>query len=122
MVSAGPLDTSVGDLLTAEHPHARSPTLAALRVTVIEGPDQGKSFLIDPASPQRILIGTSPACGIRLSDMTISRRHAAVEPLGPRCRITDLGSTNGTFMNGVNVIEAIVHGGEILRCGGTTLR
>ena len=89
------------------------------RAIVIEGPDEGRSFDLDPYSPTRILIGTSIVCGIRLSDPAVSRRHAALEPQGRRYRLTDLGSTNGTFVDGVAVVDAFVRGEEIVRLGGT---
>ncbi len=89
---------------------------------VIEGADAGAEFPLDPNAPSRILIGTSPACTIRLTDPTVSRRHAALEPVGQRYRLTDLGSTNGTFIDGVSVIEALLRGGEVIRFGSTAVR
>jgi transcriptional regulator with GAF, ATPase, and Fis domain len=92
------------------------------RVVVIEGPDAGKEFALDPSSPSRVLLGTSPACEMRLSDPTVSRRHAAFEPAGRRYKLTDFQSTNGTFVDGVAIGEAYVRGGEIVRCGSTAMR
>jgi DNA-binding NtrC family response regulator len=92
------------------------------RVTVIEGPDEGASFELDPYSPTRLLIGTSVVCSIRLSDPMVSRRHAALESAGRRYRLTDLGSTNGTFVDGIAVVDAYVRGEEIVRVGSTALR
>jgi transcriptional regulator with GAF, ATPase, and Fis domain len=92
------------------------------RVLVIEGPDAGKSFLLDPNAPTRLLIGTSVVCGIRLADHAVSRRHAALEPVGRRYRLTDLGSTNGTFVDGVAVVEAFLRADEVVRCGSTAFR
>ncbi len=92
------------------------------RAVVIEGPDRGKTFDVDPNSPSRILLGTSPACELRLTDPTVSRRHAALEPVGQRYRLIDFGSTNGTFIDGVGVVEGYVRGGEIVRLGSTALQ
>src|SRR5579872_5395596 len=92
------------------------------RLRVVEGPDAGAEFPLDPNAPSRILVGTSPACTIRLTDPTVSRRHAALDPNGRRYRLTDLGSTNGTFVDGVALVEGFVLGGEIIRFGGTALR
>jgi DNA-binding NtrC family response regulator len=92
------------------------------RVLVIEGPDAGKAFDLDPFSPTRILVGTSPVCQIRLSDPSVSRRHLALEPQGRRYRITDLGSTNGTFIDGIAVIDGFIRGDEIVRVGATAMR
>lgn len=92
------------------------------RVVVIEGPDAGLEFTLDPSSPSRLLLGTSPACELRLSDPTVSRRHAAFEPAGRRYKLTDFESKNGTFVDGVAIGEAFVRGGEIVRCGSTAMR
>jgi transcriptional regulator with AAA-type ATPase domain len=92
------------------------------RVVVLEGPDAGRHFVLDPDAPLRILLGTSEVCDLRLTDPTVSRRHAAFEAVGLRYRITDLGSTNGTFVDGVSVLAAFVRGGEVVRCGSTALR
>ena len=75
----------------------------------------------DADTPQRILLGTSPACGIILTDPTISRRHAAFEPAGSRYRLTDLDSKNGTFVDGTAIVQAYVRGGETVRVGSTAL-
>src|SRR5688572_20506477 len=90
------------DLQDRKHPEDR-------RAIVIEGPDRGKSFDLDPHAPSRILIGTSPACEVRLTDPTVSRRHASLHPTGRGAfRITDFESTNGTFVDGVRVADAFV--------------
>ena len=54
------------------------------RVVVIEGPDAGREFELDPDAPSRILLGTSEVCDVRLTDPTVSRRHAALEAAGQR--------------------------------------
>ncbi len=91
-------------------------------VVVVSGPDTGLTFPVERHAPSRLLIGTSPACNLRLTDPTVSRRHAALDPAGARYRITDLGSTNGTYVDGVPIVEAFVRGGESVRIGDTTLR
>jgi transcriptional regulator with GAF, ATPase, and Fis domain len=96
--------------------------LQVRRMRVLEGPDAGKTFELDPNAPSRLLIGTSPACFVRLTDPAVSRRHAALEPAGKRYRLTDLSSTNGTFADGVAVVEVLLQGGEIVRLGASALR
>lgn len=94
-----------------------------LSLVVIEGPDAGAVFDLDDQAPSRTLLGTSPACALRLTDPTVSRRHAALEPTPKGAyRLQDLGSTNGTVVDGVRVGEAFVRGGEIVRFGGTAVR
>jgi two-component system response regulator HydG len=91
-------------------------------VTVVEGPDAGRSITLDPSRPARALVGKSPACDLVLTDVLASRRHAAFETAGLRVSITDLGSTNGTLVNDVAVASAYVTGGEIVRLGASALR
>jgi transcriptional regulator with GAF, ATPase, and Fis domain len=94
----------------------------ARQVVVIEGPDAGKVFPLDPHAPTRLIIGTSVVCPIRFDDVAVSRRHAALERIGRRYRITDLGSTNGTFVDGVAVVDAFLRGDELVRVGSTAFR
>jgi DNA-binding NtrC family response regulator len=72
--------------------------------------------------PPRVLLGQSPTCNVRLSDQRVSRRHLALDLGGDRLRLTDLGSTNGTSIGGISVIEAWLGGGEVIRVGDTALR
>ena len=91
-------------------------------VEVIEGPDQGAIIELDGASPSRVLVGTSSAADFRLTDRGVSRRHVALEMVGGNLRVEDLGSTNGTFVDHVRVLQALLGGGEILRLGGTSIK
>ena len=95
---------------------------STFRMVVIEGPDTGKEFVLDGDTTLRMVIGTSPACDARLSDHSVSRRHASVELTGRRLRIRDHDSTNGSFVDGVAVVDAFLRGAEIVRVGGTALR
>jgi transcriptional regulator with GAF, ATPase, and Fis domain len=97
-------------------------TVRSFSCTVVSGPERGQSFALDATAPFRTLIGTSPACGIRLSDAKVSRRHAALELTSGELRLRDLGSTNGTRLQGVSIIEALLQGGEQIEIGGTVLR
>lgn len=49
------------------------------------------------------LIGRDPECHICLHDATVSRRHAAIEQANGQARLTDLGSANGTTLNGIAI-------------------
>ena len=90
-------------------------------ITVVQGPDQGQRFDLDPSQPCRALLGTSEACLIRLSDREVSRRHAALEFVGPHLHLTDLGSTNGTWMGGSRIVEAIIEEQASLKLGSSLL-
>jgi transcriptional regulator with GAF, ATPase, and Fis domain len=52
----------------------------------------------------------------------VSRRHAAFDATARGLRVTDLRSTNGTFVGDVSIVEAYLRGGEHVTVGGTTLR
>ncbi len=94
----------------------------AFALVVVDGPDSGQRSVVPPLHPTRLLMGKGLACEIRLTDRTVSRRHVAVEAVGHRLRIRDLGSTNGTIVDGLAVVEAFLTGGEHVKIGATTLR
>jgi transcriptional regulator with GAF, ATPase, and Fis domain len=91
-------------------------------VEVVEGADAGTRLTVAPTAPSRVLVGSSPACDLRLNDRLVSRRHAALEASGGSLRLTDLGSTNGTTVQGVSIVEALLSGGETIRLGESSLR
>ena len=90
---------------------------SAFWFTVVQGPDQGRAFALEAPALPRALIGTGPACEFRLADRTVSRRHAELEVYGSHARIADVGSTNGTWVNGVSIVEARLSGGEQIKIG-----
>jgi two-component system, NtrC family, response regulator HydG len=110
-----------GDELETEVSRGEPALATSFRLVVVEGPDRGRSFLIDPAGAPRVLVGQSEVCEIRLTDREISRRHAAVEPQPAGLRVLDLGSRNGTFVERLRIADATLVGGERLRLGSTTL-
>ena len=91
-------------------------------LTVVEGSERGRTLAVAGSQPNRTLLGSGPACNLVLHDREVSRRHAAVEPAGRRLRITDLGSTNGTFVDGIAIVEVFLRGGGIVRLGSTALQ
>ena len=80
---------------------------AAFVLAVVSGPDAGKVLSLDASGPSRALLGQSPVCVLRLSDAKVSRRHASVSVMNDHIELRDLGSTNGTTVNGVLVKETI---------------
>ena len=104
-----------------QHRFTPSEPNGAFILNVTEGPDAGRSFRLDDSMPPRVLLGQTETCSIKLADPAVSRRHAAIELAGDRLRISDLGSTNGTFVNRVPVVEAYLSDGFSLQLGSTSL-
>lgn len=71
-------------------------------------------------SPQDI--GRGDRCAIRLDHGSVSRRHALVKPQADGYCVLDLDSTNGTFVNNVQVQDAMLHDGDYLRIGSCIFR
>ena len=70
-----------------------------------------------------IAIGRDDTAGIVIEDDRVSRRHALVTVFEDGARVNDLGSTNGTWVNGARI--AVPHPlleGDELRVGETRLR
>jgi hypothetical protein len=67
------------------------------------------------------IIGRGEAAQVRIADVGISRQHARVDFDGARVVITDLGSTNGTAVNGTRVNAAALQAGDVVQLGTTTL-
>jgi len=91
-------------------------------ISVVAGPDVGRSFAIGDIAHRRVLVGQSPACDVRLTDRAVSRRHVSIELDGQRFRLIDLGSRNGTIAGGVELKEAFLRPGAELTLGQTTLK
>jgi hypothetical protein len=69
-----------------------------------------------------VVIGRSSACQIVLGDDTVSRRHAELRYDDGRWMLRDLGSSNGTYVNGRLVTEAEVRAGDVVHLGGCRLK
>jgi DNA-binding winged helix-turn-helix (wHTH) protein len=67
------------------------------------------------------LVGRSVECGVRLDSTDVSRRHARIQVKEDEATIEDLGSTNGTFVNGARVTTAVkLEDGAQIAFGSTT--
>jgi two-component system, NtrC family, response regulator HydG len=92
------------------------------QLTVIEGPNSGATLPLDITNPTRILVGQSNVCNLVLTDRQVSRRHVALDLHRQGVKVVDLESTNGTRVNGVRIMEAMLEPNDRLVVGGTTLR
>lgn len=67
------------------------------------------------------LLGSSPACDLRIPSRSVSRRHVMVRCTADELTVQDLDSTNGTWVNGLRIQEAQVRPGDVLRLGSVQL-
>jgi FHA domain-containing protein len=78
-----------------------------------------------PLEPPGLTIGRGTQADLRIDDPGVSRRHAefrlAAGP-DPLVSVVDLGSTNGTLVDGRRIQHAILDDGSVVQIGGTTIR
>ncbi len=82
---------------------------------VKRGPNAGSTFLLDTGSTP---IGRSPDSGVFLDDITVSRAHAVLERRQDGSWfVQDVGSLNGTYVNGEQVDETKLASGDEVQIG-----
>jgi adenylate cyclase len=82
--------------------------------------EAGESRTFDLTAPATV-IGRAPSCHLVLGDVSISREHARIVCRNETLTIRDLGSKNGTTVNGVAVVESPLHDGDTIVLGGFAL-
>ena len=87
-------------------------------LVVMSGPDKESSIIVEGPL---ISIGTRPDNSLMLSDKTVSRHHAELVEHAGRYIIRDLGSTNGTIVNGERIREGLLEIGAVIKLGYTEL-
>lgn len=103
-------DATVPDLMAVSKPVR--PTL-----TIVKGPQIGETFELNAAT---ITIGRDPKNSVFLNDMTVSRRHASLDLSGVSsgfATVKDLGSLNGTWVDGAIVNDATLKDGSTIQIG-----
>jgi len=79
-----------------------------IKLLVTEGPDKGQEFMYEDHNT--FLFGRMPDCHICLpGDISVSRHHFILEVNPPDARIRDLGSLNGTHVNGKKIGGRLAH-------------
>ena len=79
--------------------------------------------IVDLAPGMELVVGRAPDAGVRVQDRQVSRAHAHIRCQGPAVLVRDLGSRNGTLVNGqllANAERAVVAGDQIT-VGGCTM-
>jgi diguanylate cyclase (GGDEF)-like protein len=95
-------------------PSAPKRTRAVL--TVVSGPSTGRVFSV--AEQAHTVIGRGREADVRIDDAGASRAHARVTTMGDgRYFVEDLGSTNGTFLDGKRIERAELHSGDRVNLG-----
>lgn len=93
-----------------------------IRITILRGKDSGtvRLFRVEPEQP--IVIGRHEECDLPLLDEAASRRHAMLEVDSNKLLLTDLGSSNGTIVNGEPVHQRAIRGGDRISIGETEFK
>jgi transcriptional regulator with GAF, ATPase, and Fis domain len=86
---------------------------AGVHVLVLSGASKGTSRALE----EKLRIGKAPDNDIVLGDDTVSRHHCELTRTSEGIKVVDLGSTNGTKVQGARVTEAIVGPGAVLKVG-----
>jgi pSer/pThr/pTyr-binding forkhead associated (FHA) protein len=110
------LGAAEADALRAQH------GLLPTRLLVLASPELGSGETIDVTAPT--VVGRDATSGIRLEhDEFVSARHARIEPRPDGAMVDDLGSTNGTFVNGSKLKKArLAKAGDVIKIGATELQ
>lgn len=104
-------------------PDGERAAVGRITLTITEGPHAGERFTF--AGHDTFLVGRGSQAHFRLSpqDKFFSRIHFMVEVNPPHCRLLDMGSRNGTYVNGARVEAPLdLHAGDCIKAGHTLLR
>jgi len=97
----------------------QKPLLSHIWLDVKEGPEKGKRYSL---SEGENLIGRKEELRVFIADPEISRTHSAIYLLAEEAFIEDMGSTNGTYLNGKPVVKRIlIHNEDIISLGDTVM-
>jgi pSer/pThr/pTyr-binding forkhead associated (FHA) protein len=92
----------------------------ALALRVAKGPRELTGVTLPLTAP--VVIGRSPGADIVIGDDFVSGRHARLSPSGADIVLEDLGSTNGTVLNGQRIMmPMIVKAGDVIDIGAVRL-
>jgi pSer/pThr/pTyr-binding forkhead associated (FHA) protein len=83
-------------------------------MVVIRGPNNGARFLLDR---DVVTVGRHPGSDIFLDDITVSRRHAEFRRVDGRFWVHDVGSLNGTYVNGARADDQLLVAGDEVQVG-----
>jgi signal transduction histidine kinase len=87
-------------------------------LVVVAGPDRGRTFALAEGT---VVLGRHSDNAVALSDLRCSRKHCELTQTPTGWQLTDLGSGNGTRVNGSSVAKSILKPGDQIDIGETTL-
>jgi eukaryotic-like serine/threonine-protein kinase len=91
----------------------------AVVIRVTSGPHSGQEYLIDRR--QAFMVGRSSRVHFPMTkDLLLSREHFRIENQPPHCHLADLGSTNGTKVNGLRVERVLLRDGDVITAGDSS--
>src|SRR5215831_1311071 len=91
----------------------------AVVIQVTSGPHSGEQCRIDHR--QSYLVGRSSRVQFPMTkDLLLSREHFQIENRPPTCHLIDLGSTNGTKVNGLRVERVVLREGDVITAGDSS--
>jgi pSer/pThr/pTyr-binding forkhead associated (FHA) protein len=104
---------------SVEHPEVAKPVPSGAIVTVTRGFYEGLEI---PVDREWFVIGRGRSADLVLSEPTISRAHAAIGYESGEFFVQDLGSTNGTGVNGQREPRTSLHDGDQVQLGKLALK
>ncbi len=116
-------DTTI--IVTGKEPHRRGKTDARGGATLhvsTKGSPGSENLRIVAIDRRHFTIGRSSACNLVLDDQKTSRIHAQLVDVGSKRIVEDMGSVNGTFIDGKFIKKAVLESGNIVKIGDTELR
>ena len=118
---AGSKPSPVTEVITPETgPSLRR--IRKLRVVVVDSPEPKEHNRVHSFAQDEVRIGSGSDADVPLADGAVSREHVAIRLLPDGFLLTDLGSTNGTFVGDVRVREVVVSSETLVSIGKTALR
>ncbi len=91
----------------------------AVVIRVTSGPHSGQEYLVDRR--QAFMVGRSSRVHFPMTkDLLLSREHFRIENQPPLCHLLDLGSTNGTKVNGLRVERVQLRDGDVITAGDSS--
>lgn len=116
--AVGPITVEDSDPMAVVRFRSTSPVARRAFLLAVEGPDVGRRFELVRG---RTLVGRDACCDVVLHAPNVSREHCAVDHADGICRVTDLGSRNGTFVDGAPVSQTLLTHGSELQVGSTSM-